>query len=422
MLGFFTKLHNPHQGYSHSITSTRMSQTESSTHPGAHLSAQSDRRFVVVGLTYPFRGGISHYSTLLVRTLRRRYQVEFLTLKRQYPGLLFPGQSQYDYSATTLDEPNQPILDSLNPLTWIRAARRINQLAPALTVIQWWHPFFAPPFGVMAHLLNNLQQRRLCFLCHNVMPHESNPLQSALTRFAFRKAPFFVVHSEQDRAQLLALKPSARVRRGSHPTYDEFATEEVPSKGEARAMVGVENKPTLLFFGLVRAYKGLRFLIEALPIIREQIDCQLVVAGEFYDDPQPYLDLIAKLGVTGHVRVVNEYIPNESVANYFHAADVAVLPYVSATQSGIVQIAFGVHRPVITTNVGGLPEAVEHGVTGLVVPPEDRSAIASAVIDYYQRDLEEQFQRNIQSQKDRFDWDQEVEFLESFASAVEDED
>ena len=397
-----------------------MSQTESNTHSEANLGPESGPRYVVVGLTYPFRGGISHYSTLLVRTLRRRYQVEFLTLKRQYPELLFPGQSQYDYSDATLDEPNHALIDSLNPITWMRAARRINALRPALTVVQWWHPFFAPPFGTLAHFLNNLQQRRLCFLCHNVMPHESNPLQSALTRFAFRKAPFFVVHSEQDREQLLQLRPNAEVQRGSHPTYEEFATEEVPTKGQARDEIGIaQNKPTLLFFGLVRAYKGLRYLIDALPSIRERLDCQLVVAGEFYDDPQPYIDQVAELGLTEHVHIVNEYIPNESVANYFHAADVVVLPYVSATQSGIVQIAFGLNRPVITTNVGGLPEAVADGRTGLVVPAEDTAALASAVLKYYDDELEEEFQGNISAERSRFDWSQEVDFLEGFIRSAE---
>ena len=227
--------------------------------PGAP-AGQPDR-VAVVGLSYPYRGGISHYSTLLVRALRRNHQVDFITLRRQYPGLLFPGQSQYDYSARTFEEENEAIVDSLNPWTWYQAARRLNEADPGLIVIQWWHPFFAPAFGSMVRFLRPSVQRRVCFLCHNVLPHESNPLQSALTRYAFRKAPFFIVHSEQDKQQLMELVPDANVRRGAHPTYEEFGVAGSNDKASAREQLGLApDKNTILFFGLVRAYKGLRYL------------------------------------------------------------------------------------------------------------------------------------------------------------------
>ena len=373
----------------------------------------------VIGLTYPYRGGISHYSTLLVRALRANRTVDFITLRRQYPALLFPGQSQYDFSARTLEEENARIVDSLNPLTWYQAARRLNETSPALIIVQWWHPFFAPAFGSIVRLLRPDLQRRVCFLCHNVLPHESNPLQSALTRYAFRKAPFFIVHSEQDKQQLMQLVPNANVRRGAHPTYEEFGVAGSNDKAVARQQLGVAaDRNTILFFGLVRAYKGLRYLIEAMKRVVDKTDCQLLIVGEFYDDPEPYVKIIKELDLQEHIKIVNRYIPNEEVSLYFDSADVVVLPYVSATQSGIVQIAFGLQTPVITTDVGGLPEAVDHGKTGFVVPARDSDRLADAIVEYFAGGHEAPFRAAIARQSERFDWRQELEHIETFLASV----
>lgn len=367
------------------------------------------RRVAVVGLSYPYRGGISHYSTLFVRALRGLYDVSFITLSRQYPGFLFPGQTQFDFSANTLVEPNTRIIDTLNPLTWLQTARVLNREQPELIVFQWWHPFFAPCFGTIVRLLDRSLQTRVCFLCHNVMPHEGNPLQTLLTKYAFAKAGMFIVHSEQDRLQLAALRPDAVISKGCHPTYSEFAQGEPRTKQEARAAVGVApERDTLLFFGLVRPYKGLKVLLEAMPLILEHRVCQLLVVGEFYDDKSQYLALIESLGLGEWVKVIDKYIPNEDVAMYFQSADVVVLPYTSATQSGIVQIAFGLGTPVITTDVGGLPEAVDHGKTGLVVPAQNPERLAAAILGYYQDGLERGFREEIGRQTNRFAWDEEV--------------
>lgn len=367
------------------------------------------RRVAVVGLSYPYRGGISHYSTLFVRALRSVYEVSFITLRRQYPGFLFPGQTQFDFSANTLVEPNTRIIDTLNPLTWLHTARVLNREQPELIVFQWWHPFFAPCFGTIVRLLDRSLQARVCFLCHNVMPHEGNPLQTLLTKYVFAKASMFIVHSEQDRLQLAALRPDAVISKGCHPTYSEFAQGEARTKQEARAAVGVAPEcDTLLFFGLVRPYKGLKILLEAMPLILKHRICQLLVVGEFYDDKSQYLALIESLGLGERVKVIDKYIPNEDVAMYFQSADVVVLPYTSATQSGIVQIAFGLGTPVITTDVGGLPEAVDHGKTGLVVPAQNPERLAAAILGYYQQGLERGFREEIGRQTNRFAWDEEV--------------
>ncbi|MEO8464103.1 MAG: glycosyltransferase [Gammaproteobacteria bacterium] len=386
--------------------------------PPARKSAADAKSIAVIGLSYPFRGGISHYTTLLVRELRKRRPVRFISLLRQYPGFLFPGKSQYDYSARKLEESNERLVDTLNPLTWLKVARMLRRERPALIIFQWWHPFFAPAFGTIVRLLPRDLQRRVCFLCHNVLPHEGSSVSRLLTKFAFGRARFFIVHSEQDQKHLLELKPDATVCKGVHPSYEEFGSWDGESKADARAALAIpEDQRTILFFGLIRTYKGLDYLIEAMPAVLRKFGCQLLIVGEFYDDKQKYLDLLDRLGIGSSVRVVDRYVPNEEVARYFRAADVAVLPYVSATQSGIVQIAFGLGTPVITTDVGGLPEAVAHERTGLIVKPRDASQLADAIVRYYENGLEDPFRKEILGQAGRFEWDSEIGIVEGFLAA-----
>lgn len=361
----------------------------------------------MIGVSHPFRGGIAHYSTLFVRTLREKHRVSFINFTRQYPPLLFPGKTQLDDSANPLLEPNERCIDSLNPISWYRTAALLNRRDPDLIVFQWWHPFFAPAFGTIVRLLKPALRRRVSFLCHNVLPHEASPMQKALTRYAFGSTRFYIVHSEEDSRRLRELRPNSLITRGHHPTYAELGSAGPRSKVQARHELQIaEDRKTLLFFGLIRPYKGLRYLIEAMRIVVAELDCQLLVAGEFYEDKQPYVDLVVTLGLGDRIHIVDRYIPNEDVGRYFAAADVVVLPYVSATQSGIVQIAFGLDRPVISTKVGGLPEAVDHGKTGLLVEPQSAERLAEAILEYFHSDLEPGFTAEIKRQKGRFDWSQ----------------
>jgi glycosyltransferase involved in cell wall biosynthesis len=376
------------------------------------------QKIAVLGVSYPFRGGIAHYSTLLVRHLRKKYTVQFITLSRQYPALLFPGKTQYDDSAQGLREENEPLVDSVNPVSWVRAAFVLKQGKFDLIVVQWWNPFFALAFGTIANLLHLITKTRICFLCHNVLPHENSWIDRILSRYAFFSIRNFIVHSEEDRRNLLALKTHATVRRSCHPTYSIFGEFGSYKKREARRELGLcPGKRVLLFFGLVRAYKGLKYLIEAMAIVVKSLDCALLVVGEFYDSKEEYLAQIAGLGLENYIEIRDGYVKNELVALYFSSADVVVLPYVSATQSGIVQIAFGLNKPVITTNVGGLPEAVKDGETGFVVDPESPDKLADAILRFYAGDYEFKFSQTIKKNADVFSWDAEVETIESFLPA-----
>jgi glycosyltransferase involved in cell wall biosynthesis len=378
-------------------------------------ASRGKSKIAVLGLTYPFRGGIAHHSTLLVRNLRKRYSVKFITLSRQYPTLLFPGKTQYDDSAHSLSEENQPLIDSVNPLSWIKAAFAIKRARVDLVVVQWWNPFFGLAFGTVANLLKIITKTKVCFLCHNVMPHEGTLLDRVLSRYAFRGAKYFIVHSDEDRSNLLSLKPRAVVRKNVHPTFSIFGEFASYEKTQARSELGIRSdQRILLFFGLIRAYKGLKCLIQAMAEVVKSVDCVLWVVGEFYDSKEEYLALIKELGLEAHIVVRDEYVKNEAVPLYFSSADVVVLPYVSATQSGIVQIAFGLNKPVITTNVGGLPEAVEDGRTGFVVDPESPDKLAEAILRFYQGNYEAKFTEQIKEKASVFSWDAEVNSIESF--------
>ena len=377
------------------------------------------RKIAVLGLSYPFRGGIAHHSTLLVRELRKKYAVEFITLCRQYPEFLFPGKTQYDHSAWGLTEENHALIDSVNPVSWVKTALALKRHKVDIVVVQWWNPFFGLAFGTIASLLNLISKTKICFLCHNVMPHESTLLDRMLSRYAFLSVNYFIVHSDEDKSNLLSLKPGAVVRKNVHPTLSIFGEFASYGKSQARIELGLRpDQKVLLFFGLVRAYKGLKCLIRAMAKVVQSLDCILLVVGEFYESKEEYLTLIKELGLEKHIIVRDEYVKNEAVALYFSSADVVVLPYVSATQSGIVQIAFGLNKPVITTNVGGLPEAVEDGKTGFVVDPESPDKLADAILKFYAGDYEAKFSRNIKENAGAFSWNSEVKTIEEFLYGV----
>ncbi|MBI2844730.1 MAG: glycosyltransferase [Armatimonadetes bacterium] len=372
-------------------------------------------RITIIGPSYPFRGGIAHYTALLCTSMSTSHQVRLVSLSRQYPRLLFPGKTQTDDSAARIAvEGAEPLIDSMNPITWFRAARRIREFAPDLVVIQWWHPFFAPAFGTIARLCRRFS--KVLFLCHNVIPHEKSGPVKALSKFAFAGADLFIVHSDEDMANLKSMLPKATVRKARHPTYEVFGEQRVP-RAQARKELSLDpDGNVVLFFGLVREYKGLRFLIEAMPKILASVDATLVIAGEFYEGREKYAELIQSLGIERKVRIRDEYIPNEKVAVYFEACDLVVLPYVSATQSGIVQIAYAFDKPVVTTNVGGLPEAVIDGDTGYTVPARDHRSLAEAVVAFFRSDKRDEFAANIREFRKEFSWERMVEAIEELAS------
>jgi len=369
-------------------------------------------RICLIGPTFPYRGGIAHYTTLLAQHLRNEHEVYLYSYRRQYPRFLFPGNTAPDPSRQCLQADCEYILDPLSPWTWWRTFKRIRRARPDLLILQWWTPFWTPTLFALTHWVRRWTDIPILFLCHHIIAPDGGPLDWLLSQFVFRRADGFIVLSEEDFALLRRALPEAYIRGTTLPSLDAFAATPV-DPAQARARLGLpEGDHVLLFFGFVRRYKGLRYLLQALPEVRAQVPVHLLVAGEFWEDEQIYTEMIAHLGLQEHVTLLNRYIPNEEVTLYFSAADVLVLPYLEATQSGVVQLAFGFERPVIATQVGGLAETVEHNGTGLIVPPGDVQALVRAIVDYFRENMGPRFQEQIRQVKDRFAWEHLVRLIE----------
>ncbi len=378
-------------------------------------------KIVIISTAYPLRGGIAHYVSLLSRHLSGRHEVSIITFKRQYPRFLFPGKSQVENSVrgektgeTGAMVPSIQIIDTLNPFTWWKAGRLAAQMNPDLIIFKYWMPFFAPAFGVAARVAKKKSGCRVLFICDNVTPHEHTPIDKALTSWLFRAGDFFVVQSKSVEKDLLSVIENPRYKFVPHPVYEIFG--DPIEKSEARNRIGIgENENVALFFGYVRKYKGLHILLDATKKVVQSMRLKLLVVGEFYDDEKSYRRQIETLNLGDDVVVVGDYIPNEDVTTYFSAADVIVLPYLDATQSGIAQIAYNFRRPVITTDVGGLAEVVINGKTGLVVRPNSPDELAEAIVKFFSQNLAHKFAEELAEQRRLFSWDNMVDAIEELA-------
>jgi glycosyltransferase involved in cell wall biosynthesis len=366
----------------------------------------------LIGPTYPFRGGISHYTTLLCQNLRQRHEVDFYTFTRQYPSFLFPGQTDRDPSNKPLCCDATPLIDPVNPLSWVKAAGRVSRREPDILIMQWWVPYWAPAFATIAFLVRRSTGIRILFICHNVLPHERRRVDRLLAGLTLGNGHSFMVHSYRDEMQLRAMLPGARITRTELPACDFFNRCGL-SQDSAKKQLNLSGKKVLLFFGFVRPYKGVEYAISAMPQILEEVDAHLLVVGEFWSPESDFRALINRLAVSSAVTIVNRYVPNEEVAPYFAAADLVVLPYLDATQSAVIPIAYGFERPVLTTAVGGLGEAVKDGRTGFLVPPGDSEALAQMVVRFFREELGQQLAANIRAEHQRLSWEETVRLIES---------
>lgn len=374
-------------------------------------------KVVLIGPVYPYKGGISHYTSLMYQALAKSYDVTMVSYSLQYPKLLFKKeQKDYENNSFQIKKTNY-WLNTANPVNWVVTAEKIRDLRSDFVIIQWWHPYFAPCYRVLTSLL---KKEKIIFVCHNVYPHERFVLDRFLTRLALNRGNGFIVQSQTDALDLKTAIPAAIFRQTVHPTYNAFQFLHL-SKEEARAELEIPDKEKiLLFFGFVREYKGLKYLIEALPKISEAYpDICLFIVGDFGIDKAEYEKLISSLRMEAYIRIYDGYIPDQKVEPYFAACDLVVLPYISATQSGIVQIAYGFEKPVIVTNVGGLPDVVADGKNGYVVEAGDPQRLAEAVIAYFRDEKESEFIQNVQNEAYRFSWDRMTETVKQLSDDID---
>ncbi|MBQ5674722.1 MAG: glycosyltransferase family 4 protein [Lachnospiraceae bacterium] len=374
------------------------------------------KKIVMIGPVYPYKGGISHYTGLMYRALAKKFQVKMITYKMQYPKFLFKKE-QKDYSNKSFQIENAGyLINTANPFNCVAVASRIRKMKPDLVIFQWWHPYFAPCYWLMEKFMG--KKIKKMFLCHNVFPHERFPMDRLLTKLVLKQGDYFITQSSMDAKDLLSVKADAKYRQTVHPTYNAFKMKDM-SKDEAREILDMSgDEKALLFFGFVREYKGLKHMINALPKVVEQVEnVKLYIVGDFDGDKDVYLQMIKEKQVEDHIRIFDGYIPDDEVEKFFAASDLVVLPYESATQSGIVQIAYGFQKPVVVTNVGGLPEVVEHEKTGYVVEAFNDDQLADAVIRFFEEDKGEEFAANVANEEYKYSWDRMVEVVEDLYQA-----
>jgi glycosyltransferase involved in cell wall biosynthesis len=344
-------------------------------------------RITLIGPAYPLRGGIAHHTFLLHQELiERGHTVQVISFSRLYPKFLFPGKRMTDESRLRLDVGAHQVLDSLNPKSWFTTRSLISRFSPDLIVIEWWSPAVAPAIGTLVRLLRRAG-RPIVMECHNVFPHERSPLDFFLVDFALGPVAHFITHSEQDQRLLLATWPGKSVRVVPLPVPEVFF----------ESASGARDGKKILLFGVIRPYKGLDVLLRAMALLIAKVQCSLLIAGEFYEPKAKYLQLIADYKLEKHVRLDQRYIPNEEIAGLFRDADVLVLPYLSATQSGVARMALATGLPMIASRVGGLSEVVTENVNGLLVPPGKPEALADALTRYFKDGLGPRFSNNIRS-------------------------
>ena len=376
-------------------------------------------KIVIIGPIYPYRGGIAHYTAAFYRELKKEYDVSLISYKMQYPRFLFKKPQTDSANIRERIEEARFLLNTANPVNIIRTARYIRRLHPQLLILQWWHPYFAPCNRLLLWVLKKV---KTIYICHNVFPHERFPMDRQLTKAALRKGNGFIVQSSMDAEDLHQILPGAKCITAVHPTYGEFDYIGM-SRQAAREALGIkEGRKVLLFFGFVREYKGLKHLLRAMPSVISQIpETELWVVGEFGADREEYVQIIRTLDLDKNLQLIDSYVPDEEIQKYFAASDLVVLPYESATQSGVVQIAYGFGRPVIATRTGGLADVVSDGRTGYLVPVKDEKALADAVVRFFAQERAEEFRKNIENEAVRFSWERMREHVEELWRLVQDE-
>ena len=356
-------------------------------------------KITILGTAYPYRGGLTAFNERLARELQDEgHEVEIVTFRMQYPSFLFPGKTQYSQEPAPEGLKITRMLNSVNPFNWFSTARRIRKAAPDLLIIKFWMPFMAPCLGTVARIVKRGGKTRVVTILDNLIPHEKRPGDSLLIRYFCGSVDKYVAMSKSVLADIDKFdRRKPRVFR-PHPIYDNFG--EPVSRAQACSRLGLDPEDkNLLFFGLIRDYKGLDMLLKAYPAVVDK--AKLVVAGEFYGNEDKYHALAKSLGIDDKVVWLSRFIPDSEVRYCFCAADLIVQPYRSATQSGVTQIAYHFGKPMLVTNVGGLPEIVPDGQAGYVVEP-DPEKISTALEDFLSRNPD--FSEGLEKQKQEFSW------------------
>ena len=362
-------------------------------------------KVALIGPTYPFRGGIAHHTTLLYETISKNHETLFISFTRQYPDFLFPGKSDKDPSHSPYKtEKVIYLIDSINPFTWEKAVKKIRTFNPDKIIFPWWVAYFAPLFWYITNRLKKSIKCEIVIICHNVLEHDSGMLSKFISKLFLPKGDRLITHSISDSIKIRQITGANKnVMTLFHPTYAPLCDIKI-SREKARDQLGLSGN-LLLFFGFIRPYKGLSVLLSAMKYIIEKKPVHLIIAGEFWHDKKKYLAKINKMGLSNYITIIDEYIPNENMDLFFSAVDLVVQPYLTASGSGVCQMAYGFGCPVIATSVGNLSEIIEDGINGRIVAPDNIKELSEAILESLEPEILHKLTQNAKIGKNKFLWD-----------------
>ena len=366
-------------------------------------------KVVIIGSAHPFRGGgVTTFNHRLAKEFTQLgHQCEIYSFSLQYPSFLFPGKTQYTSEPAPAGLIIHSVINSVNPINWIRVGNRLRKEKPDIIVVRFWLPFMGPSFGTILRRVRKNKHTKVLCIADNVVPHETRPGDKSFTSYFLKSCDAFITMSEKVMNDLKTFEPNKPAKLVAHPLYDTFGPP--VSKLEARNHLGLsQDDKIILFFGFIRKYKGLDLLLEAMSLLRQPnlkpqtSNLKLLIAGEFYENEKTYNEQIDRLGIRELLIMRTAFIPDNEVPYYLCAADAVIQPYRNATQSGVTPLAYHFEKPMIVTNVGGLPAMVSNEKSGLIVEP-DSSSIARGIIKFYEMG-EEHFMGHLQMEKEKYSW------------------
>lgn len=361
-------------------------------------------KIIIIGPAHPYRGGIALFSNRLADALAAdNHAVNIITFKMQYPGFLFPGKTQFSENENASKINTLRAINSVNPLNWIKVGMQIRATKPDLVIFKYWMPFMAPCFGTIAKYIKKDSSIKIMSVVHNLVPHEKRFGDTFLTKYFLKRVDGFIAMSQSVLDDINRFNTTKPKVYSPHPLYDNFG--KIKTRKEALKALNLDPKFNyMLFFGIVRKYKGLDILLKAFADKRlNDGSLKLIVAGEFYEDDTEYVNLIKKHDLMDAIIMTKSFIADDEVGDYFCAADIIVQPYRTATQSGVTQIAYHFNKPMLVTDVGGLKEIVPDGKVGYVVEPNE-NAVTEALIDFYQNNKAAVFTRGVREEKKKYSW------------------
>lgn len=377
-------------------------------------------KVIILGTAWPYRGGLTAFNERLAREYQAMgADVEVVTFTLQYPSLLFPGKTQYSTDPAPEGLCIKRMLNAINPLSWWRTGRYIRRQRPDLLITKFWLPFMAPALGTVNRVARRGVGARISIL-DNLIPHEHRMGDKMFAKYFVGSIDGMVAMSRSVLEDADKFDPRRNKPRAfcPHPLYDHYGA--TLTRAEARRLLGIDPEGKYaLFFGFIRDYKGLDLLLEAMADSRlAELGVKLIVAGEFYGNPAPYMEQIQRLGIADRLVMLTDFIPDSEVNRCFCAADLVVQPYKSATQSGVTQIAFHFVRPMVVTHVGGLPEIVPDGKVGFVVPPEVQP-IADAMVRFYEEGWRQRLEAGVAEERKKYAWSRMTDTIGQLAGNVQ---